>query len=93
MPPIAQSAAEHPLPDATSGPAPAASAEWRCQWCGVVNSGSNERCSGCDAAAPRPEQDLAIERAAEERIRAATESIAAMQRLRTRRGLGRFFNS
>ena len=42
----------------------------------------------CGAAYPSPEQDAAIARAAEERIRSVTESLEAMRR---KRGFGRFF--
>jgi hypothetical protein len=44
----------------------------------------------CGAVLPRPEQDAAFTAAAEQRIRAATETIDAMKR---KRGFGRFFST
>ena len=74
----------HPAP-----PVPAPTAQWRCQWCGAKNPRGTDRCVACGAAYPSPEQDAAIARAAEERIRSVTESLEAMRR---RRGFGRFFS-
>ncbi len=80
------------LPTFAWGPGPAAApaptAQWRCQWCGAKNPGGADRCVACGAAYPSPEQDAAIARAAEERIRSVTDSLEAMRR---RRGFGRFF--
>lgn len=63
-----------------------------CAWCGAGNAADAEQCVQCGAAFPRPEQDAAMLKASAERIRAANDSIAAMQRQRARRGLGRLFD-
>src|SRR5579863_3421407 len=63
----------------------------RCEWCGELSPADEERCVHCEAVFPRPEQDAAFLRAAEERLRAANDTLAMMQRQRARRGLGRFF--
>jgi hypothetical protein len=85
--PAPSAQATQPTPPA-SAHAPAA--EWRCQWCGAANPRSAERCVACGAAYPSPEQDAAMTRAAEARIRAVTDSLDAMRR---RKGFGRFFGS
>jgi hypothetical protein len=66
--------------------------ERRCQWCGTRSPAESDRCTQCGAMFPRPEQDEALLRASEERIRAATESIDLMRRRRAKRGFGRLFD-
>jgi hypothetical protein len=59
----------------------------RCDWCGASAPADQEHCASCGAAFPRPEQDEALRRASEARIRAALDEIEL--RRRGRRGLGR----
>jgi hypothetical protein len=68
-----------------------AARERRCEWCGAVSPAGEERCVACGAAFARPDQDAALQRAAEARMRAANESIDQLRRQRVKRGLGRFF--
>lgn len=63
----------------------------RCSWCGAANAETADACQGCGAAFPRPEQDEALQRASEERIRVANDSIATLRQERERKGLGRLF--
>jgi hypothetical protein len=63
----------------------------RCQWCGAVNPAGRERCIQCDAAFPKPEQDAAILRASQERIRAAQEYTEMVHRKRGGWSLSRLF--
>jgi hypothetical protein len=70
----------------------ASSGSRRCEWCGTLNPDDAERCTKCGAAFPRPEQDEALLRASQERIRAATESIELMRRQRGKRGLNRWWD-
>ncbi len=62
------------------------SAERRCEWCGAMTAIAADRCEHCGAVFPRPEQDEALTRAAEERMRDAQTTIELMQRQRERRG-------
>lgn len=83
----ADPAAESALaaPQAEGGP------RKRCSWCGAQNPADAQTCEGCGAAFPRPEQDEALLRASEERIRVANDSISTLRKERERKGFGRFF--
>jgi hypothetical protein len=77
---------------ATGATQPAAGAsQKRCAWCGTLNADAEQSCQQCGAAFPRPEQDEALLRASQERIRVATDSITTLRKQRERRGLGRLF--
>jgi hypothetical protein len=69
----------------------AASGQRRCGWCGTLSPEDADRCQHCGAAFPRPEQDEALLRASQERIRVANDSIQLMHKERERKSLGRFF--
>jgi uncharacterized membrane protein YvbJ len=63
----------------------------QCSWCGATNPDDALACQGCGAAFPRPEQDAALLRASQERIRMANDTIATLRRGRERKRLGRLF--
>ena len=63
----------------------------RCAWCGALDAETAEVGQGCGAAFPRPEQDEALLRASQERIRVANDSISTLRKERERKGLGRLF--
>ncbi|GAC1448665.1 MAG: hypothetical protein PVSMB4_06080 [Ktedonobacterales bacterium] len=67
--------------------------ERQCQWCGATSSVAAAQCQRCGAMFPRPEQDEALLRAAEERLRAANDTLDMMRRRRGRRGFGRFIDT
>lgn len=62
----------------------------QCQWCGATSPIGADQCEQCGAMFPRPEQDEALLRAAEERLRAANDTLDMMRRRRGRRGITRF---
>jgi predicted amidophosphoribosyltransferase len=78
-------------PAAGSMPPVAGGAHKRCAWCGTLNADAEQSCQQCGAAFPRPEQDEALLRASQERIRTVTDSITTIRKERARRGLGRLF--
>lgn len=107
-PAIAPAAPELPAPASTtsSGAAPARTGDGpaqptagtvgqhrQCQWCGAMSSVDAAQCQQCGAMFPRPEQDEALLRAAEERLRAANDTLDMMRRRRGRRGFGRFIDT
>jgi ribosomal protein L40E len=83
--------------DTGDGPVRAAASTVRqarqCQWCGAANAADAEQCQQCGAMFPRPEQDEALLRAAEERLRAANDTLDMMRRRRGKRGFGRFIDT
>ncbi len=58
-----------------------------CDWCGATNEPDAERCVACQAMFPRPEQDEALRRASEERMRAVMAELELQERKRKRRGV------
>jgi rRNA maturation endonuclease Nob1 len=56
--------------------------EWRCDWCEAINPLGAQRCSACGAVYPRADQDAAVQRAADARIRIALDEIVIRERLR-----------
>ncbi len=86
----AHAAASAPLTAESSPPADAGQQK-RCAWCGALNAESEQNCQHCGAAFPRPDQDDALLRASQERIRVANDSIATIRKERERKGIGRFF--
>ena len=63
----------------------------RCEWCGALNAEADQVCQQCGAAFPRPDQDAALLRASQDRIRMATDSIETIRKERERKGFGRLF--
>lgn len=63
----------------------------RCQWCGAANPPELERCRKCNAAFPNPEMDLAMLKAAEERLRVMEDEISLRSHQRKSWLLGKLF--
>ncbi len=72
--------------DTTAGEAPRPGAR-RCDWCGATNEPDAEHCTACQAMFPQPEQDEALRRASEERLRAVMAELELQERKRKRRGV------
>ncbi|HZC78232.1 MAG TPA: hypothetical protein VE258_10805 [Ktedonobacterales bacterium] len=74
----------------TPAPAPARMPgphEWRCDWCEAINPLGAQRCSAYGAVYPRADQDAAVQRAADARIRTALDEIVIRERLRPKPSL------
>jgi ribosomal protein L40E len=73
---------------ADPGGSPAVSTQ-RCQWCGAENPAGATQCATCHALFARPEQDAALRRDLDERLR--EEQVAHEMYASRRRGLWRLF--
>lgn len=62
-----------------------------CQWCGAVNPPELERCRRCNAMFPKPEMDLAMLKAAEDRLRVLEDEINLRERQRKSGLFGKLF--
>lgn len=63
----------------------------RCQWCGAANPPDVERCVRCNAAFPKPEMDLAMLKAAEDRLRVLEDEITLRENQRKSGIFGKLF--
>ena len=63
----------------------------RCQWCGAANPPELERCRMCNAAFPNPDMDLAMLKAAEDRLRALEDEITLREQQRKHGLFGKLF--
>lgn len=63
----------------------------RCQWCGAVNPPQVERCQRCNAMFPKPEMDLAMLKAAEDRLRVLEDEITLREQQRKSGLFGKLF--
>lgn len=82
-------AAEEPMLEAGDEPIPEGAV--RCQWCGAVNPPDLERCQKCNAVFPKPEMDLAMLKAAEDRLRVLEDEIALREQQRKSGFFGKLF--
>ena len=84
-----------PLAATAAGPAPAGEPlgedAVRCQWCGAANPPDLERCRACNAVFPNPEMDLAMLKAAEERLRVLEDEISLRTHQRKNWLFGKLF--
>lgn len=80
---------EEPIPEAVNEPLPEGAV--RCQWCGAINSSELERCQKCNAVFPKPEMDLAMLKAAEDRLRVLEDEITLRERQRKSGLFGKLF--
>lgn len=63
----------------------------RCQWCGTANPPELERCRKCNAVFPKPEMDLAMLKAAEDRLRVLEDEITLREQQRKSGLFGKLF--
>lgn len=63
----------------------------RCQWCGAANPPELERCQKCNAAFPNPDMDLAMLKAAEDRLRVLEDEITLREQQRRHGFFGKLF--
>lgn len=63
----------------------------RCQWCGAVNPAELEQCCRCNAVFPKPEMDLAMLKAAEDRLRVLEDEISLREQQRKSGLFGKLF--
>lgn len=88
--PVTASAVEpavEPAPDEE----PLSEGAVRCQWCGTANPPDLERCRRCNAVFPKPEMDLAMLKAAEDRLRVLEDEISLREQQRKSKLFGKLF--